>query len=45
MRNALVHDYLNVYRQIVLAVLQQRAYQQLLDFIRMAGNAINDQVL
>lgn len=45
MRNALVHDYLNVDRQIVLAVLQQKAYQQLLDFIHMAGNAINDQSL
>ncbi len=40
MRNALVHDYLNVDRQIVLAVLQQRAYRQLLEFIRRAGEAM-----
>ena len=39
LRNALMHDYLNVDRQIVLAVLQQRAYQPLWGFIRMAGNA------
>lgn len=41
MRNALVHDYLNVDRQIVLAVLRQRAYRQLLEFIRRAGEAMN----
>jgi len=43
MRNALVHDYLNVDRQIVLAVLQQRAYRQLLEFIRRAGEAMNSE--
>jgi uncharacterized protein YutE (UPF0331/DUF86 family) len=41
MRNALVHDYLNVDRQIVLGVLQQRAYRQLLAFIHRAGEAMN----
>jgi len=40
MRNALVHDYLNVDRQIVLGVLRQRAYRQLLEFIRRAGEAM-----
>ena len=42
MRNALVHDYLNVDRQIVLAVLQQQAYHQLMAFIRRAGEAMNN---
>jgi uncharacterized protein YutE (UPF0331/DUF86 family) len=42
MRNALAHDYLNVDRQIVLGVLQQQAYRQLLVFIRRAGDAMND---
>ena len=43
MRNALVHDYLNVDRQIVLAVLRQRAYHQLLEFIRRAGKAMRGE--
>lgn len=42
MRNALVHDYLNVDRQILLAVLQQRAYRYLLDFIRLAATAMQE---
>ncbi len=43
MRNALVHDYLNVDRQIVLAVLMQQAYRQLLAFIRRAVGAMNNE--
>lgn len=42
MRNALVHDYLNVDRQIVLSVLRQRAYHQLLAFIREAAEAMDN---
>ncbi|MDD5036450.1 MAG: DUF86 domain-containing protein [Methylococcaceae bacterium] len=45
MRNALEHDYLNVDRQIVLGVLQQQAYRQLLEFIRRAGEAMNGEAL
>jgi uncharacterized protein YutE (UPF0331/DUF86 family) len=41
MRNALVHDYLNVDRQLILAVLQQRAYVFVLDFIRKAAAGMN----
>lgn len=42
MRNALVHYYLNVDRQIVLAVLQQRAYRQLPEFVRRAAKAMGE---
>lgn len=42
MRNALVHDYLNVDRQLILAVLQQHAYVFVLDFIRKAAAGMNE---
>ncbi len=43
MRNALVHDYLSVDRQIVLGILQQQAYHQLLAFIRRASAAMHNE--
>lgn len=40
LRNALVHDYLNLDRDVVLAVLQQHAYRKLSRFIHEAAEAI-----
>lgn len=36
LRNALVHDYLNVDKQIILSVLQQRYYKEIQEFVKLA---------
>jgi uncharacterized protein YutE (UPF0331/DUF86 family) len=36
MRNALVHDYLNIDQRIILDVIHQRRYQDLKDFAEQA---------
>ncbi len=44
LRNALVHDYLNLDRRIVLSVLREKHYFQLNDFIKYATTEITKQV-
>lgn len=44
LRNALVHDYLNLDRRIVLSVLREKHYLQLHDFIKYATTEITKQV-
>lgn len=43
LRNALVHDYLNLDRAIVLNILREKHYLQLVNFIRIATASINQQ--
>jgi uncharacterized protein YutE (UPF0331/DUF86 family) len=44
LRNALVHDYLNLDRAIVLSVLRNKHYLLLAQFIRDASGTINQQI-
>lgn len=44
LRNALVHDYLNLDKRIVLSVLREKHYLQLNDFIKYATTEITKQV-
>lgn len=44
LRNALVHDYLNLDRAVVLSVLRNKHYLQLAQFIRQASETINEQL-
>lgn len=44
LRNALVHDYLNLDKRIVLSVLREKHYWQLNDFIKYATTEITKQV-
>ncbi|MSP27601.1 MAG: DUF86 domain-containing protein [Methylococcales bacterium] len=44
LRNALVHDYLNLDRAIVLSIVQEKHYLQLVQFIRHASNTIQQQI-
>jgi len=41
MRNALVHDYLNIDQRIILDVIQQRRYQDLKDFAEHALSVLD----
>lgn len=40
LRNALVHDYLNLDKRVVKTILQQRHYLKLVDFIKQATIAM-----
>lgn len=44
LRNALVHDYLNLDRAIVLSIVREKHYLQLAQFIRNASETINQQL-
>jgi uncharacterized protein YutE (UPF0331/DUF86 family) len=44
LRNALVHDYLNLDRAIITTVLHEKHYQQLAVFIQKTTFAINQQL-
>lgn len=44
LRNALVHDYLNLDRAIVLSIVREKHYFQLVQFIRHASDVINEQL-
>lgn len=44
LRNALVHDYLNLDRAIVLSVLRGKHYLKLAQFVRDASETINKQL-
>jgi uncharacterized protein YutE (UPF0331/DUF86 family) len=44
LRNALVHDYLNLDRRIVLTILQEKHYQKLGDFITNVTASIKQQL-
>lgn len=44
LRNALVHDYLNLDRTVILSVLREKYYLQLARFIRQASETINQQL-
>lgn len=37
LRNILVHEYLNIRREVIDNVLQQRTYHQVVDFIRLGS--------
>jgi uncharacterized protein YutE (UPF0331/DUF86 family) len=40
MRNALVHDYLNLDTEVLLDIIQQKRYQDLDEFSRLAIKAL-----
>ncbi len=44
LRNALVHDYLNLDRAVVLSILRKKQYLQLKQFIQQTSDIINGQL-
>lgn len=44
LRNALVHDYLNLDRAVVLSILRKKQYLQLRQFIQQTSDIINGQL-
>lgn len=40
LRNALVHDYLEIDKEVIMQILKQKKYQQLIEFILKTSNQI-----